>query len=68
MDHNISDFLKRCRNESKAFDKISDAFTKAAAGKGDGLVEITVDVGGFPITMTGNIIGGIAKLATAYIK
>ena len=67
--HKLDDFVKACgNNQGKALDNLNDAFSAVTKGRPDGLIgDVIIKVKGFDITVRGAVVGGVPKLATAFI-
>jgi RHS repeat-associated protein len=63
--HNLDQLVDQLGGQQQAF----DALQNAVQGQGlpDGLFNTVVNVGGIDVTVTGNVINGVANIGTAYV-
>jgi len=68
--HNLGDVVTHFGSEQAAYDAIQQAIQAATTRQGlTGIYRhVTVDVGGFAVTVSGNVVDGIARIGTAFIK
>lgn len=69
--HNLGSLVDKFGSQEKAYWAVWDAFQKAVAAGGyaEGKIieEVTVNIGGYTIVVSGRLLGGIAEIGTFYI-